>query len=43
MLTGGWREWTAGALALAVAAVTRNVPVTMAFGIGAIWVLRHWT
>ncbi len=42
MLTGGWREWAAGAFALAVAAVARNVPVTMAFGIAAIWALRHW-
>ena len=26
MLTGGWREWTAGALALAVAAVAAASP-----------------
>ena len=41
MLTGGWREWTAGAVALAAALVTRNVPATMACGIAAIWTLRH--
>ena len=41
MLSGGWREWTAGGVALAAAAVTRNVPATMAFGIAAIWALRH--
>jgi uncharacterized membrane protein len=41
MLSGGWREWTAGAAALAVAAVTRNVPATMACGIASIWTLRH--
>jgi len=42
MLTGEWREWVAGALALAVAAVTRSVPATMACGIAAIFALRHW-
>ncbi len=41
MLTGGWREWTTGAVALAAALVTRNVPATMACGIAAIWTLRH--
>jgi uncharacterized membrane protein len=42
MLAGGWREWTAGVLALAAAIISRNVPVTMAFGIAAVWALRHW-
>jgi uncharacterized membrane protein len=41
MLSGGWREWTAGLVALAAAVVTRNVPATMACGIAAIWALRH--
>jgi uncharacterized membrane protein len=41
MLTGGWREGTAGAVALAAAVVTRNVPATMACGIAAVWALRH--
>ncbi len=41
MLSGGWREWTAGAVALAAAAFTRNVPAAMACGIAAIWTLRH--
>lgn len=42
MLTGGWRELLAGALALAVAGVTRSVPATMACGVAAIFALRHW-
>ncbi len=42
MLTGVWKEWAAGAVALAVAVVGRNVPLTMAFGIAAIWALRHF-
>ena len=41
MLSGGWREWTAGAIAAAAAVVTRSVPATMAVGIAAIWTLRH--
>lgn len=41
MLTGGLREWTAGAASVAAAVVTRSVPATMAVGIAAIWVLRH--
>jgi uncharacterized membrane protein len=40
LLSGGFKEWTAAAIALA-AALTRNVPATMAVGIAAIWVLRH--
>jgi len=41
LISGGSREWTAAAIALAAAAVTRNVPATMAVGIAAIWALRH--
>ncbi|RBP14405.1 putative membrane protein [Roseiarcus fermentans] len=41
MLTGGWREWAAGAIAAAAAVATRSVPATMAVGIAAIWALRH--
>ncbi len=43
LLSGGTREWGAGALALAVACLTRNLPLTMAAGIAAIWVLRHFS
>jgi len=41
MLAGGWREWSAAAVALAAAVVTRNLPLTMACGIAAVWALRH--
>jgi uncharacterized membrane protein len=41
MLNGGWREWTAGAAALAVAVATRSLPLTMACGIAAVWMLRR--
>ncbi len=41
MLNAGWREATAGALALAVAVATRNLPATMIVGIAAIWALRQ--
>lgn len=41
MLSEGWREWIAGAVAAAAAVVTRSVPATMAVGIAAIWTLRH--
>jgi uncharacterized membrane protein len=41
-LTGGPREWAAGAVAALVAVATRNLPLTMAAGIVAIWALRHW-
>ncbi|WP_419758402.1 AzlD family protein [Acidisoma sp.] len=42
LLSGGPREWGAGIVALVVAIVTRNLPVTMASGIAAIWLLRHF-
>ena len=41
MLSGGWREWAAGVVALGAAVVTRNVPATMACGIAAVWTLRR--
>jgi uncharacterized membrane protein len=41
LLSGGWREWSAGAVALAVAIVSRNLPLTMAAGIAAIYAARH--
>ncbi|HET6183458.1 MAG TPA: AzlD domain-containing protein [Acetobacteraceae bacterium] len=41
LMAGGPREWAAGAVAAAVAILTRNLPATMAAGIAAIWVLRH--
>ena len=40
LLSGGLREWTAAAIAAAVAILTRNLPLTMAAGIAAIWLLR---
>jgi len=43
LLSGGPREWAAGAVAAATAIVTRNLPLTMAIGIAAIWLLRHLT
>jgi uncharacterized membrane protein len=42
LLSGGWREWAAGAIALAIAIFTRNLPATMACGIASIWALRHF-
>lgn len=43
LVSGGAQDWTAAAVALAVAILTRNLPVTMAAGIAAILALRHWT
>lgn len=40
MIGGGPREWAAGAVALGVAVVTKNLPLTMIAGVGAIWLLR---
>ena len=40
LLAGGPKEWAAGALALATAILTRNLPLTMAAGIASIWALR---
>ncbi len=41
MLSAGWREGMAGAVALAAAVMTRKLPAAMVFGIAAIWALRH--
>lgn len=38
---GGLVEWLAGAVALGVALFTRNLPLTMAAGIGAVYILRQ--
>lgn len=37
---GGPREWAAGAAAALVALLTKNLPLTMIAGVGAVWVLR---
>jgi len=41
LLGAGPAEWIAGAFALTVAILTRNLPLTMAAGIGAIYLLRQ--
>ena len=41
LLSGGPREWGAGVVAMVVAIVTKNLPITMASGIAAVWLLRH--
>jgi uncharacterized membrane protein len=41
LLSGGPREWSAAAVATMAAVATRNLPITMAIGIAAIWLLRH--
>lgn len=41
LLNGGPDEWIAGAIALAVAIVSRNLPLTMLAGIIAIYTLRN--
>lgn len=40
LIGGGPLEWVAGAVAAAVALFTRNLPLTMVAGIGAIYLLR---
>ncbi len=42
LLAGGPHEWAAGAAAALVALITRNLPLTMAVGIGSIWLLRSF-
>lgn len=42
LLSGGPLEWLAGAAALAVAVLTRNLPLTMAAGIVTVWMLRQY-
>jgi uncharacterized membrane protein len=41
IVSGGAREWVAGAAALAAAVVTKSLPLTMAVGIFAMWGLRN--
>lgn len=41
VLSGGPSEWLAGMVAAVVATTTKNLPITMASGIVAIWLLRH--
>jgi uncharacterized membrane protein len=43
LFSGGPREWSAGAVATSIAIVTKNLPITMASGIAAIWLLRHFS
>lgn len=42
LMQGGVNEWIAATAALAVALVTRSLPLTMIAGILAIYALRHW-
>ena len=42
LLSGGPREWGAGVVAAAVAVLTRNLPLTMAAGIAAAFIFRHF-
>ena len=42
LLSGGPREWIAGVAAGSTAIMTRNLPLTMAVGIAAIWLLRRF-
>ncbi len=42
LMAGGGQEWGAATAALAVAGLTRSLPLTMAAGIAAIWLLRHF-
>lgn len=42
LLSGGPQEWIAGGVAGGVALITRNLPLTMAAGIGCIWALRTY-
>jgi uncharacterized membrane protein len=43
LLSGSPREWFAGVAAASAAIMTRNLPLTMAVGIAAIWLLRRFT
>ena len=42
LLSGGTNEWIAGAIAAAVAILSRSLLATMAVGITAIWFLRYF-
>jgi uncharacterized membrane protein len=43
MMQGGPQEWVAGAIALTVALTSRNLPLTMAAGIAAIYLMRAYS
>lgn len=40
LVQGGLHEWLAAAIALAIALVSRSLPLTMLGGIGAVYLLR---
>lgn len=40
VVSGGWLEWLAAAIALGVAIVTNSLPITMLVGIVSIYLLR---
>ena len=42
LVSGGVREWVAALVSALVALATRNLPLTMAAGIAAIWALRRF-
>ena len=42
VLRGGPPEWAAGLAALAAAIATKSLPLTMAVGIAAMWLLRSY-
>lgn len=42
MMQGGPQEWVAGMIALAVAITSRSLPLTMAAGIAAIYLMRAY-
>lgn len=42
LTSGDFREWIAGLAAAFAALITRSLPLAMAAGIAAIWLLRHY-
>jgi uncharacterized membrane protein len=40
LMSGGPKEWAAAAVSVAVAIVSRSLPLTMVAGIASIWALR---
>lgn len=42
LLSGGPKEWIAGAIAAVTAILTRNLPLTMIAGILSVWLLRQY-
>lgn len=42
ILSGGWVEWIAGVVALAIAIMSRSLLLTMAAGIIGVWALRQF-